>query len=100
MKNRWFGNRPDVEERVEPRIAEPGDPIKLTLLQDFVLGSATISPSSRSIRGPSGRAVIEPRMMQVLVAMAAAPGHLVTRLHLLDRCWGGAPVGDDSINAR
>lgn len=37
-------------------------------------------------------------MMQVLLALAEQPGSLVTRAALLSRCWGNAPVGEDSLN--
>jgi tetratricopeptide (TPR) repeat protein len=37
-------------------------------------------------------------MMQVLVVLAEQQGRLVTRRELLDRCWNGSPVGDDSLN--
>lgn len=37
-------------------------------------------------------------MMHVLLCLAGRPGELVTRAQLLDHCWKGAPVGDDSLN--
>ncbi len=74
------------------------NPNNLAPRPDFSLGGVAISPSMRSIRGAAGKAVVEPRMMQVLVAMAEAPGRLVTRDDLLARCWSGAVVGDDSLN--
>lgn len=77
---------------------EPLDPNNLGPRPDFLLGGATISPSMRSIRGAAGQAVVEPRMMQVLVVMAESPGRLVARDDLLARCWNGAVVGDDSLN--
>ena len=65
---------------------------------DFTLGLAAISPSTRTIAGPGGTADVEPRVMQVLVVLADAAGHVVTRGTLFDRCWGGVYVGDDSLN--
>ncbi|HZG45092.1 MAG TPA: winged helix-turn-helix domain-containing protein [Allosphingosinicella sp.] len=78
--------------------AVPVDMIKLTHVQDFSLGRARISPSTRSIAGPAGKAAMEPRMMQVLVALSRTPGSLVTRERLLELCWGSAAIGDDSLN--
>ncbi|GGJ40974.1 hypothetical protein CDQ92_08465 [Sphingopyxis bauzanensis] len=78
--------------------SEPLNPNNLAPRPDFALGGVTISPSMRSIKGASGQAVVEPRIMQVLVAMAEAPGRLVTRDDLLSRCWNGTVVGDDSLN--
>src|SRR5690242_9033994 len=71
---------------------------ELAARPDFTLGLAAISPSSRTIAGPGGTADVEPRVMQVLVVLADAAGHVVTRGTLFDRCWGGVYVGDDSLN--
>jgi DNA-binding winged helix-turn-helix (wHTH) protein/tetratricopeptide (TPR) repeat protein len=65
---------------------------------DFTLGLAIVSPSSRTIAGPGGTSVVEPRVMQVLVVLAEAAGQVVTRETLFQRCWGGVYVGDDSLN--
>lgn len=74
------------------------DAEKLDARDDIVLGSIVISPARRSISGTGGRARLEPQMMQVLLCLAERPDALVTRRQLLDRCWGSAPVGDDSLN--
>lgn len=66
--------------------------------QDFPLGSAQISPSTRVVRGPGGVAALEPRTMQVLLALSDADGAVVTRQDIFQRCWGDAVVGDDSLN--
>lgn len=65
---------------------------------DFTLGLASISPSTRAIRGPAGEASLEPRAMQVLLALADAGGAVVSRDEIFRRCWGAAVVGDDSLN--
>jgi DNA-binding winged helix-turn-helix (wHTH) protein/Tfp pilus assembly protein PilF len=65
---------------------------------DFVIGDMKVSPSTRAICGPGGEAVVEPRVMQVLVVLAEAAGAVVTRDTLFARCWGGVYVGDDSLN--
>ena len=66
---------------------------------DFRLGDTLVSPSMRNVRGPGGTADLEPRVMQVLVVLADAANHVVTRQALFDRCWGaGNYVGDDSLN--
>lgn len=66
--------------------------------EDVVLGAATVSPSTRLVRGPGGEATLEPRAMQVLVALSEAAGAVVTRDDIFSRCWGAAVVGDDSLN--
>jgi DNA-binding winged helix-turn-helix (wHTH) protein len=65
---------------------------------DFALGAASVSPSTRVVRGPGGEVSLEPRTMQVLVVLADAAGSVVTRAALFSRCWGNAAVGDDSLN--
>lgn len=71
---------------------------ELTAREDFELGKATVSPSSRRISGPGGSREVEPRVMQVLVVLADAAGGVVTRETLFERCWGPIYVGDDSLN--
>ena len=70
----------------------------LANIPDFCLGELTVSPSRRKITGPSGTADLQPRVMQVLVLLAQSAGQVVSRETLLDRCWGGVYVGDDSLN--
>jgi DNA-binding winged helix-turn-helix (wHTH) protein len=70
----------------------------LSRLADFMLADLTCRPSVRSLQGPLGNVFLEPRMMQVLLLLSEQPGQLVTREELLERCWNGAAVGDDSLN--
>ena len=57
-----------------------------------------LEPSSRTLHGPVIALVIEPRVMQVLLALAAAEGRVVSREGLLQAGWGGVVVGDDAIH--
>ena len=65
---------------------------------DFCLGPLLISPSRRLAEGPAGSATMEPIVLQVLLLLADARGTVVTRQELFDKVWGGAMVGDDSLN--
>ena len=65
---------------------------------DLCLGAATVRPSLRSVEGPDGSITTEPRVMQVLLALADAGGAVLSRDDLMRLCWGGAVVGDDSVN--
>ena len=66
---------------------------------DFALGPLTVVPSSRElIDAGGGRHVLEPRVMQVLVALARAEGAVVSKDDLLASCWEGRVVGEDAIN--
>ena len=62
------------------------------------LGTLRIEPSTLSLRGPEAQASLEPRVMQVLVALVDAEGVVTSREALLATCWGGAVVGDDALH--
>ena len=64
----------------------------------FRLGGTTVDPAARRVEGPGGSAMIEPRVMQLLVALADARGAVVGRESLGLLCWGGRIVGDDALN--
>jgi DNA-binding winged helix-turn-helix (wHTH) protein len=65
---------------------------------DFWLGDTLISPASRQVKGPGGATAIEPRVMQVLLALSDARGGVITREDLLRICWNNQIVGEDAIN--
>lgn len=72
--------------------------IRLARERPFRLGAVHVRPSTREIVGPLGREVLEPRVMQVLVALARAGGEIVTRDDLIESCWDGRIVGEDAIS--
>lgn len=65
---------------------------------DFRLGSLLVRPSRREAGEAGSRRVLEPRVMQVLVALASQPEEVVSRDDLVAECWAGRVVGDDAIN--
>ena len=65
---------------------------------DFVLGKVQVRPGRREIVGAAWREIIDPRVMQVLVALARAQGEVVSRDDLIESCWDGVIVGEDAIN--
>jgi DNA-binding winged helix-turn-helix (wHTH) protein/tetratricopeptide (TPR) repeat protein len=73
-------------------------PSDLALRPDIQLGPMLVSPSRRLVAGPGGEAHLEPLIMQVFLLLLDACGRVVTRNQLFDECWGGAIVGDDSLN--
>lgn len=77
---------------------QPVRPVRLAHLPPFRIGRAEIRPSSREIACDGVRQVLEPRVMQVLVALAAARGAILSRDDLIDACWEGRAVTDDAIN--
>ena len=64
----------------------------------FRLGAVEVRPSTREVVGPRGRVVVEPKVMQVLVALAQAGGEILGRDDLIARCWDGRVVGEDAIS--
>ncbi len=47
----------------------------------------------------SGRSeTLEPRILQVLVALSRRRGEVVSREQLIETCWNGVVVGEDSLN--
>lgn len=65
---------------------------------DFVLGELRVRPSLREVSGRGQDQTLEPRVMQVLVALALRRGTVVSRDQLVERCWSGRAVGEDAIN--
>lgn len=73
-------------------------PADLASRPDFVLGPLSISPARRRVEGPDGHTQVEPLIMHVFLLLLDADGQVVTRDALFDAGWGGAMVGDDSLN--
>ncbi len=62
------------------------------------IGALVVDVTLRSVQGPSGSCSIEPRVLDVLLALTDADGAVVSRTALLARCWPGRVVGDDAVN--
>jgi DNA-binding winged helix-turn-helix (wHTH) protein/tetratricopeptide (TPR) repeat protein len=84
----------------EPRHDGLAIPGRVVLAHElpFQLGSIHVTPATRQVEGGGRSVTVEPRVMQVLVALARAGGGIVTRDELIDRCWDGRIVSDDAIN--
>jgi len=62
------------------------------------LGALTIEPALRRVAHDGGGAeIVEPRVMQVLVALTRAEGRILSRDELLRSCWHGVVVGEDAV---
>jgi TolB-like protein/Flp pilus assembly protein TadD len=73
--------------------------IDLARERSFRLGPLEIVPAQRRVAHNDGREeLLEPRVMQVLVALARADGGIISRDELLESCWRGVVVGDDALN--
>ena len=75
-----------------------GRPIRLSAERDFALDDLAIHPSASEVVRGKSRQHVEPRVMQVLVALADARGAVVSRDELILRCWDGRVVGEAAIN--
>ena len=76
----------------------PSQPINLAHVAPFRLGAIEVHPGTRQVVRGDSRETLEPRVMQVLVALAQANGGVITRDELIERCWNGVVVGDNAIN--
>ncbi len=73
--------------------------VDLAHTADFRLGDVLVRPARRQVISDRGETeVLQPRVMQVLVALSAAQGAVVTREELAQSCWHGAIVGEDAVN--
>lgn len=71
--------------------------IRLAEAEAFTLGRLGVVPPLRQAVWSDGGRTLEPRVMQVLVALGREPGVIVGRDTLIDRCWGGRIVGENAI---
>ncbi len=95
---RSFTDLPDQTMNFRPDPMKPVGPNALAQEADFEIGSLLVSPSHLEIRVGERRNTIQPRVMQVLVTMAAAKGAVVSRDELIQRCWASRIVGEDAIS--
>ena len=70
----------------------------MELKQGFKLGSFEVRPLTGEVSGADGTAHLEPKVMEVLAALAQRPGEVVERDELLARVWGArAAVADEPL---
>jgi DNA-binding winged helix-turn-helix (wHTH) protein/dipeptidyl aminopeptidase/acylaminoacyl peptidase len=65
---------------------------------DFGIAGLLVCPSRRQVAALGQQETVQPRVMQVLVALARAKGAVLSREELIESCWDGITVGDDAIN--
>jgi DNA-binding winged helix-turn-helix (wHTH) protein len=76
----------------------PAGLIDLATSAPFSRTGLRLEPATRTLQGPATALVIEPRVMQVLLALANAEGLVVSREALLRAGWGEVVVGDDALH--
>jgi TolB-like protein/Tfp pilus assembly protein PilF len=75
-----------------------GDDLRARLTTPFHLAELRVDPASLRIAGPFGSRRLEPRVMDVLVALAARAPEPVTRGELIDAVWGDVVVTDSVLS--
>ncbi len=83
----------DISTEVTPALGR----IDLAREPDFAFGALTVRPSCRDVVGGGDRRLLQPRVMQVLVALARSPNQVVSHQELISRCWNGLTVSEDAI---
>jgi DNA-binding winged helix-turn-helix (wHTH) protein/Tfp pilus assembly protein PilF len=78
-------------------LAVPGR-VDLAHERPFVIGGIRVDPPTRQLIAGDQQQTLEPKVMQVLVALFRAEGAVVSRDELIDWCWDGRIVGDDALN--
>lgn len=74
------------------------EPIVLAHEEPFLIGTVEVRPATREILFNGAAGVVEPRVMQMLVALHRADGRVVSKDDLIGLCWEGRVIGEDAIN--
>ena len=63
----------------------------------FRLGAFLVEPQRNRISGPTGTVSLQPKVMDVLCALAERQGAVLSRAELIDRVWSVEYGGDESL---
>jgi Tol biopolymer transport system component/DNA-binding winged helix-turn-helix (wHTH) protein len=75
-----------------------GRRIDLTRQPDFSIAGVLVRPTACEVTAGGRRIRLQPRVMQVLVALARAADQPVSRETLIEVCWGPVMVSEDALN--
>lgn len=64
----------------------------------FRIGAVPVDPAACQIGEKDAEVRVEPRVMQVLLALWKAKGEALSRDDLIEMCWSGRAVSDDAIH--
>jgi DNA-binding winged helix-turn-helix (wHTH) protein/tetratricopeptide (TPR) repeat protein len=95
LMNRRFSADDLLRMDASARIPRPVD---LAHTAPFQIGNVKVFPSTREASRGDRTELLEPLVMQVLVALHSARGDILSRDDLIDICWGGRAVTDDALN--
>lgn len=71
--------------------------INLARAADFQLASVFVRPSSGSIEANGKSLRVEPKVMEMLIALARSPRQTLSRDQLITQCWSNRIVSDDAV---
>ena len=77
---------------------KPDPPATPNLANGFRLGALKIDPNTGEAAGPGGTEKLDPKVMDVFVALAESAGHVVLREDLLARIWPNVVVTDEALS--
>lgn len=102
MNPRGTGSIPEQSDDPNSAPLDEGaflrQPIDLAHTPPFVLGGLQVDPVTRQLAYSDGTTeTLEPRVMEVLVALHRAGGAVLSRDDLTAACWRGNVVGEDAI---
>jgi DNA-binding winged helix-turn-helix (wHTH) protein/tetratricopeptide (TPR) repeat protein len=82
------------------RLVRDDEPERIVLAHEppFRIGEAEFRPATREVIFDGATSIVEPRVMQLLVALHRADGAVVSKDDLTELCWEGRVVGEDAIN--
>lgn len=63
----------------------------------IMIGPFRVAPSALTVAGPAGTVTLEPKVMDVLLALAARRGEVVLRQELIEAVWAVEHGGDESL---
>jgi DNA-binding winged helix-turn-helix (wHTH) protein/TolB-like protein len=63
----------------------------------FRIGDYVVDPARNRVTGPSGEVALQPKVVDVLCALAERPGVVLSRVDLIDRVWGKEFGADESL---
>ena len=73
-------------------------PIRLSHEPTFAIDGLQVDPLTRQVKYADGEhETLEPRVMEVFVALHRANEAVVSRDDLIASCWGGTVVGEDAV---
>ena len=64
---------------------------------EFRIGALLVEPDQNCISDGADRHRLEPKVMEVLCALADRPGEVISRQELIDQVWGVEHGADESL---